>query len=83
MFSTSGRTEARRVAGELPAEEVELRSTNGQECPFPHMQLPHAFPLPLLTTARNNMGPSAWVELLKSRLISAQPKRKTEIEKRS
>jgi hypothetical protein len=47
------------------------------------MQLPHAFPLPLLTTARNNMGPSAWVELLKSRLISAQPKRKTEIEKRS
>jgi hypothetical protein len=27
---------AGRVAGEL-AEEVELRSTNGQECPFPHV----------------------------------------------
>src|SRR5580692_7182676 len=35
MFSTSEKTALgglRRVAG----KEVELRSTNGQECPFPH-----------------------------------------------
>jgi hypothetical protein len=35
-------------------------------------------------TARNSMGPSAWLEKrLESRQISAQPERKTEIEKRS
>jgi hypothetical protein len=35
MFSTSEKTALgglRRAAG----KEVELRSTNGQECPFPH-----------------------------------------------
>jgi hypothetical protein len=40
-------------------EEVELRSTNEQECPFPHVRFLHAciHILPLGSkTARNSMG---------------------------
>jgi hypothetical protein len=55
---------------------------NGHSCPFVERK-PDLF-CRCSKTARNSMGPSAWLEnILESRLISAQPGRKTEIEKRS
>jgi hypothetical protein len=59
MFSTSEKTALgglRRAA----SKEVELRSTNGQECPFPHFAVAQK-------TARNSMGPSAWLENISNR----------------
>jgi hypothetical protein len=54
MFSTSEKTTLgglRRAVG----KEVELRSTNGQECPFPHFAVAQK-------TARNSMGAFRWAE---------------------
>jgi len=79
MFSTSGRTEARTVAGELPAKP---KSRSLTMKPF---GMTRTLGYAALTTARNSMGPSAWLKTT-SRIapeFSAQPERKTEIEKRS
>jgi hypothetical protein len=75
MFSTSGKTALgglRRAAG----KEVELRSTTGQES--------RSHILPLLKNCAQQYGAFRLAgKHLESRLISAQPERKTEIEKRS
>jgi hypothetical protein len=36
MFSTSEKTELSRLRESRQQRRVELRSTNGQDCPFPH-----------------------------------------------
>jgi hypothetical protein len=76
MFSTSEKTGLGRL-------QESWRQTQKQ---IPHdetVRNDKASGYAALTTARNSMGPSAWIKQLESRRISAQPKRKTEIEKRS